>query len=336
MRMTNQSVEMSYPRVLCLGEILYDLISDELGVPYAQVKSWTAYPGGAPANVACSLVKLETPAGFIGCVGEDEPGEKLVTLLKDIGVNTAGIQRHSTAPTRQIYVIRTETGDRQFVGFGDRQTSEFADTFLKADELPVNLFDAADYLVLGTLEMAYETTRQAIEQALELADQHQVKTVLDVNWRPMFWSDVGEAKTQIKAMLHQVDFLKLSDDEADWLFETTDPGVIAYRLDGIEGVVVTAGEHGCAYCLSESEGKVPAFAVDVEETTGAGDSFLAGLLHQLCQQGIQCLSQPSIARDIVTYASAVGALTATRPGAIAAQPTQAEVEAFLHLSTQAS
>ena len=76
--------------------------------------------------------------------------------------------------------------------------------------------------------------------------------------------------------------------------------------------------------------------VDVDETTGAGDSFLAGFLHQLCQRGLDALEQAEEIGEIVTYASAVGALTATRPGAIAAQPTRAEVEAFLHLYYQDS
>lgn len=336
MTMNNAPAPHSNPRVLCLGEVLYDLISDQPGVPYEQVTSWTAYPGGAPANVACALVKLGTPAGFIGCVGTDEPGDGLVSLLNNIGVDTTGIQRHTTAPTRQIYVIRTETGDRQFVGFGDRNTADFADTFLNADTIPVSLFDTADYLVFGTLELAYDATGNAIHHALDLADQHSVKTVLDVNWRPMFWQDPDAAKSIIKSLLNRIDFLKLSDDEAVWLFDTQDPGVIAHRLDGIEGVIVTAGDQGCAYCLSEREGKVPAFDVDVEETTGAGDSFLAGLLHQFCTRGIQYLSKPAVAHDVVTYASAVGALTATRPGAIAAQPTKSEVEAFLHLRQQGS
>lgn len=325
---------MTNPRVLCLGEILFDLLSDQPGRPLEQVTSWTPYPGGAPANVACSLVKLGTSAGFIGCVGEDEPGQTLVDLLKEIGVDATGVQRHPTAPTREIYVVRTDTNDRIFSGFGDRDTAEFADTRLQANSLPVELFDAADFLVLGTLELAYPETRQAIEHALELAEQHYVKILVDVNWRPMFWQDPEAAKQTIQDLIKRVDFLKLSDEEAEWLFDTQDPGIIAHRLDDVEGVLVTAGGKGSAYCLSENEGKLPAFAVEAEDTTGAGDSFVAGFLHQVCQNGIQSLSDPEGAKRTVTYASAVGALTTIRAGAIAAQPTAAEVEAFLYLNQQ--
>ena len=322
---------MNTPRVLCFGEILFDLISDQPGRPLEAVTSWTHYPGGAPANVACALVKLGTSAGFVGCIGEDAPGEELVDLLRSIGVDTTGIQRHATAPTREIFVVRTAEGDRIFSGFGDRDTAEFADTHLQAKLLPVDLFANADYLVLGTLELAYPDTRQAIERAIELANQHHVKLLVDVNWRPVFWSNAEVARRTIQAFIKQIDFLKLSAEEADWLFETQDPGVIAHRLGNVEGVLVTDGDRGCAYYLGGNEGKLPAFEIEVEDTTGAGDSFVAGVVHQLCQLGLQALRDPAVARKVVAYASAVGALTTIRPGAIAAQPTAAEVEAFLYL-----
>jgi fructokinase len=69
--------------------------------------------------------------------------------------------------------------------------------------------------------------------------------------------------------------------------------------------------------------------MNVQDTTGAGDGFVAGFIHQLCQNGLKCLATPESARDVVKYASAVGGLTTLKPGAIAAQPTRREVEAFL-------
>lgn len=323
---------MTHARVLCLGEILFDCLANQPGLPLEQVESWTTYPGGAPANVACALAKLGTASGFIGCVGADELGEALVKLLQSIGVDGSGIQRQ-IAPTRKVYVLRSESGDRSFAGFGELATTEFADTRLQADRLPTELFEAADFLVLGTLELAYPDSRAAMMRALQLAEQHYLKILVDVNWRPMFWPEPDQAHEPIQALLKRVDFLKLAEEEAEWLFGTTDPGAIAHRLD-IEGVLVTAGEKGCAYCLGENEDKVAAFTVETEDTTGAGDSFVAGFLHQLCQQGIHSLTEPAIAKEIVTYATAVGALTTTRPGAIAAQPTASEVDAFLYLNQQ--
>ncbi len=314
---------------MCLGEILFDCLADQLGLKLEEVKSWTPYPGGAPANVACGLVKLGTPAGFIGAVGEDEPGNALVKLLQQVGVDTTGVQRHPTAPTRQVYVVRDLAGDRTFAGFGEYDTAEFADTHLQAKQLPESLFQEADFLVLGTLELAYPDTEQATHRALELAERYDLKIVLDVNWRPVFWQDADIARQKIQETFKRVDFLKLSKEEAEWLFDTADPGAITYRLSSVEGVLITDGENGCAYCLGENEGKLPSFSIPVVDTTGAGDSFLAGFIHQLDQHGINKLKDAETAKRIVTYASAVGALTTIKPGAIASQPTPTEVEAFL-------
>jgi fructokinase len=320
---------VNYPRVLCLGEILFDLLADQPGKPLEKVESWTGYAGGAPANVACALVKLGTSAGFVGCVGNDEPGESLVKLLTEVGVDCRGVQRHDTAPTRQVYVVRSDDGDRSFAGFGDLPPDAFADTYLMAENLSVELFEHAECLVLGTLELAYPHSRKAIAKALDFADQYDVKVLLDVNRRDMFWSDPEESPALISELLKRIDFLKVTVEEAEWLFNTTDPGAITYRLDNLEGVLVTDGDKGCAYCLSENEGTLPAFAIDVVDTTGAGDGFVAGIVHQICQHGVSSLQNAENVKQMVRFASGVGAITTMKPGAIEAQPTTAEVEAFL-------
>ncbi len=320
---------MNYPRVLCLGEALFDLLADQAGQPLEKVKSWTPYPGGAPANVACGLVKLGVSAGFVGCVGKEEPGESLVQLLAKEGVDCRGIQRHETAPTRQVYVLRTEEGERTFAGFGDRTPNEFADTYLNAKDLSVELFEHAEFLVLGTLEMAYPHSREAINRALELADLYDVKVLLDVNRRDMFWPNTEESPALISELLKRIDFLKVTVEEAEWLFNTTDPGAITRRLDGIEGVLVTDGNKGCAYCLGETEGTQAAFKVNAIDTTGAGDGFVAGIVQQICQHGVSSFPDAAKVKLMVQFATAVGAMTTLKPGAIAAQPTLAEVGAFL-------
>ncbi len=320
---------MSNPRVLCLGEILYDVLADQLGRSTAEVESWTSYPGGAPANVACALFKLGTRSAFIGAVGEDQPGNNLVKLLEEIGVDTTGVQRHSSSPTRQVLVTRKQNGDRVFAGFKDYDTAEFADTRLKAAKLPEKLFVNAEFLVIGTLELAYPESGAAVHRALELASQYDVKILLDVNWRDVFWQNPDAAPDKIREIIKKVDFLKLAKEEAELLFDTSDAGAITYRLNSVEGVLVTDGDKGCAYCLGENEDNFPAFSVSVVDTTGAGDSFVAGFVHQLLNYGVQNLRDAEVVKKIIAYASAAGALTTLKPGAIASQPTAEEVEKFL-------
>jgi fructokinase len=325
---------MDDPLVLCLGEVLFDCLADQRGRGFDEVESWTPLPGGAPANVACGLVKLGTSAGFMGTVGCDTQGNQLLNFLESEGVNTEGVQRHETAPTRQVYVLRSETGDRDFAGFGEYATTEFADTYFNALQIPTSLFLPSEFLVLGTLGLAYPDSRDAIGRALLLAEQYNLKVLLDINWRKPFWehpfwANEEDIKPPILGLAKKVDFVKLSKEEALWLFGTTDSGAIAYHLGSVEGVFVTDGEHGCSYCLSEHEGTFPGFAVEVVDTTGAGDAFVAGFIHQLCQQGMKCLQTPESVKQVVEYASAVGALTTTKLGAIASLPRADEVEAFL-------
>jgi Sugar kinases, ribokinase family len=318
---------MTDPQVICMGEMLFDRLSNQLGKPLETVKSWTDYPGGAPANTACGLVKLGISTAFIGCIGEDESGDQLVELLTKIGVNITGVQRHSSAPTRIVYVVRDEKGDRSFAGFGDRKTTEFADTYLQSEQLPEDLFKTAQFLVLGTLELAYKDSKNAILKAVELAKNYNVKLFIDINWRPMFWQDPDQAIELILNFVQNADFLKLTDEEAELLFNTINPEAIAQQLQ-IQGVFVTAGERGCSYYLAGNYGKIPAFPVNVTDTTGAGDGFTAGIINQFCKLGIESINHAKIAEEIVRFASAVGALTTTKPGAISAQPTLTEVETF--------
>jgi fructokinase len=325
------SLLMQNPAVLCLGEVLFDRIAHEVGLSPDLISTWTSYPGGAPANVACGLVKLATPAAFVGAVGQDLPGLELLQLFDRLGVNSQGIQQHPTAPTRIVDVLRDEAGDRSFGGFGGQETTVFADTFLKSEQLPLALFKTAQFLVTGTLGLAYPETGAAIQQALELAQSYNLKVVLDINWRPMFWPDLDRAVPQIQALLPQADILKLTLEEAAWLFGTVQPEAIASQLPQLLGVLVTAGAEGCSYWFGKHGGFLPAYKVAVVDTTGAGDAFLAGFLAQLWRKGLPALADPAQTKAMVQYASAVGAITTLKPGAIASQPTLEAVDAFLEM-----
>ncbi len=319
-------------QVICIGEILFDDLAEQLGRPLEDVTSWQSYPGGAPANVACGLVKLGTSAAFWGCVGQDLAGKELVELLRTIGVNTEGIQYHETAPTRKVYVTRSLVGERHFAGFGKINTTQFADTRLQADLLPLSALKKAQYLVTGTLGLAYRDSRQAILKTLASAQQQGVKVFVDINWRPVFWTNPEDAPSMIESILSHATILKCSDEEAQWLFATEDPSVIKGKFPHLQGILITAGEKGCTYCIGASQTHQSVFRVNTIDTTGAGDSFVAGFLHQCCQMGNDIFKDANLAQKAIIYASAVGALTTTQAGAIAAQPTAEEVQRFLILN----
>jgi fructokinase len=316
--------------VISLGETLIDLLANQLGTPLAQVRDWDAYPGGAPANVACGLVKLGTPTALISCLGKDEVGDKLTRLLTDIGVDVTGIQYSETAPTRQIYVLRSADGDRTFAGFIDRlPTTKFADVYLAAELLPQSLFVDAKLLSIGTISLAHPVSAAATYRALELAQKYHLKIFVDVNWRSMFWDDIQTAKIVILEVLALANFVKMSDDEAQWLFETIDPQLIRDRLPHTQGIFITAGAQGCGYSLGEQHGFVPAFDVVSIDTTGAGDSFVAACIHQLCHQGFDSIQTAEMATKSIRYAAAAGAIATLSAGAIDSQPTDADILHFL-------
>jgi fructokinase len=309
--------------VICLGEVLFDLLADQVGVGNDQVTSWTPLAGGAPANVACGLMKMSingaNQARFIGCVGNDQPGLELTAKLRAIGVDISGVQYHPTAPTRQVQVLRTLSGDRSFGGFGSVPSDQFADAQLS--QIPPELFVGADFLLLGTLALAYPASAASTWRAVELAKAQGVKILVDVNWRPSFWADPQMALVSMRQLLAQADFIKFAQEEAELLYQETMPLALCKHLPQAEGIVVTDGGNICRYWLGGEVGEQPAFAVDAIDTTGAGDAFVAGLLQQL--------GMGKSAAATIRYAAAAGALTTLKPGAIDAQPTHTEILHFL-------
>ena len=323
--------------VICLGEALFDLLANQPGVTLAQVTAWTAYPGGAPTNVACGLAKLGTKVALISCLGQDSVGQQISDLLAKERVNIIGIQRHQTAPTRQIYVTRSLDGDRTFAGFiNDLSSDQFADAYLAGDRIPESLFEDANFLAIGTISLATPISYTATYKAIELAHKYHLQILVDVNWRDKFWDDKNRAKEVILELLTQASLIKMAKEEAQWLFDLPESSSLAainlqliqQKLPSIQGLFVTDGSEGCKYSLNNLIGFVPAFKVQAIDTTGAGDSFVAALIHQLSQQDIQTIQDYETIEKIIKYASAVGAITTLKAGAIDAQPTHDDIVNF--------
>lgn len=330
-----------HPTLVTIGEALYDCLADELGKPKEEVSSWTPYPGGAPANVATAASRLGDHTAFISAIGEDDLGDNFMALLRERNVNVEYVQR-VRQPTRKVLVTRTLQGDREFAGF-DRSTESYADCFIDETQIPSDLISNASACVSGTLGLAYAETRKSIEKVTNLAKDSPCTLIIDLNWRPVFWNDVDRAHKIISEFVHLADLLKITDEEAEWLLgipaqtALNNPQGVLSHFPNAKGVLISAGEYGSSYAFRSGEkidvsGTVPVLPVKIADTTGAGDAYLAGFIHfMLASGGIDSLRHdPETIHKAVQFATACGAATCTKPGAIDAQPNLQDIETLLH------
>jgi fructokinase len=247
------------------------------------------------------------------------------------------VQRDPQRPTRIVLVHRDAQGERSFGGFAGDRGAGFADQALDAAALATALpplLPGARWLQIGTIPMASPASAAALQAAIALAEQAGVAVALDVNWRPTFWDPAASpdaapsavAAAAIRPLLERAALIKLAAEEAQGLFASSDPALIQAALPQKPAVVVTDGAAQVAWCFGASCGVMPAFSVPVVDSTGAGDAFLAGLLHQVCDQPELLGSGAEVA---IRFASACGALVCGGAGAIDPQPTLEQVQRFL-------
>ncbi|CAN8063186.1 unnamed protein product [Agarophyton chilense] len=334
----NQS-PLGAPQILCAGEILYDLYAPP-DTSTQDIELWSRVPGGAPANVAAALAQLGTGSAFIGMVGDDEGGDGLRRALVEKKVNIDGVQTAEGRRTRTVFVRVFEDGDRDFVGFGGDNRS-FADTQqIDGEKLPGVLFYAAKMLMLPTLGLAFDGCSKSYDLVLEMAKMCMLETVVDVNWRPVFWSDYSdeEARKRIVNMTRKADILKISLDEVRFVFGEAlardaleDPERVRQTAQN-KGVLITDGANGSAYAFNYGEavaGRAAAMQAEggVVDTTGAGDAFLAGFLSEMMRKGgTAALRDAAKVRDMVEIATATASFVIARKGVFSSLPSLREVE----------
>ena len=309
--------------VLCLGDALIDIIATDRVRSLVEADSFVARNGGAPANVAVALSRLGIPAAFCGAVGNDPFGRRLVAGLTEERVDTSRVLEREAATTI-AFAWKDEQGDGQFWLLRN------ADATLSPDDVTIANIEAAAAIVVGSVALAAEPSRAAVNDAVHLATRANVPVCFDVNLRPTLWPDLTMAQGACQPILINASLLKLSLDDARGLLNTGDhPATIVRELAETTRapiIVLTDGARGCWYLADDGNVQhVPAVPVEAVEPTGAGDAFMAALISRLLSRNWSVPDE----RDI-RFAAAAGALTTMRPGAWDGLPTATEVEAFVN------
>lgn len=308
--------------IISLGEALIDFIpldSDNI--------SYQKSPGGAPANVAVGVARLQAKSTFIGKVGNDVLGRFLQKTLADYGVNTSSMLLTDDIRTGVVFVT-LENGERSF----DFYINPSADRFLTEEEIDEKLFDENKILHFGSISLISEPTRSATIKAVKLAKEKGLTVSYDPNLRLGLWDSGEAAKEQIISMLPYADILKISEEELEFITGEKDIEKGAEKLAAYEIplVLVTLGSEGSYIFTREGHQHVPARKVTTVDTTGAGDAFVSGILYMANEwDGEISAITLEKAVELATFASVSGSLAASEKGAMTALPSLEQVQSIL-------
>jgi len=326
---------MKKKKVICIGEALIDRIRNKSD------QGFTDFLGGAPANVACALRKLKIDSIFIGSLGSDDFGKKFIAQFNKLGVNLDFLQLDNDASTRVVNVDRDQFGDRFFSGFEESSHSCFADEVLCKELIEKEIlkleksFLETKYLVTGTILLSSPISSETIFFLLEQAKKLEVKVVIDLNWREVFWDHSSfsskiskdQRVNLIREFLNHSSVLKLAREEATLFFEDVNPLLISQQLSNRPDVIITDGKNPIEWYINKLQGitETPT-SEKIVDTTGAGDAFLAGLISKLISSGYP--SNEKEIEDCIKFAGVCGLLTCLGEGAIEQQPYYEKVNKF--------
>jgi fructokinase len=276
-------------KAVAYGEVLWDVFANEKKI------------GGAPLNVALRMKTLGWEVAMISCVGKDEDGKAIIDQVTSLGLETTAIMQTENFPTGLVNVTLNERGSASYeISYPSAWDKIVLSDFAK------KVVADADVLIYGSLVCRDQVSRQSLEELLTT----KAYKVFDVNLRkPHYTYEI------LEQLMHSADFIKFNDEELLEIaaamqspFTSLEDNMrfIAEQTN-VKAMCVTKGKHGALLMwegqLYENEG----FPVEVADTVGAGDSFLAALIASL-------LSGKTPQRAI-DFACAVGALVAQAPGA---------------------
>ena len=276
--------------VICFGEVLWDIL------PTGQ------QPGGAPFNVAVHLHQLGQPVELISRVGDDELGRELLAFIESKGLSTAHVQQGHTHLTG---VVKANVDDANEVVY--KIVQPVAWDYIQYEPALAELVAQADVLVYGSLVARQAGSREALYRLLENAQFR----VFDVNLRPPHYT-----KEITKYLLEKSHLVKMNHHELAEIMEWFGRGPVHDRAEAmqwlaeryhLQGVCVTCGADGAMLWTGGQLYRAPGLPVQVCDTIGSGDAFLAALL-----KGWLAAEEPEA---MLRFACAAGALVATHQGA---------------------
>ncbi len=302
-------------QVWCLGDAVVDLLPEGEG-------RLMQCAGGAPANVAVGIARLEGKSGFIGRVGQDPFGKFMYNTLCREKVNTDFMTFDESQRTSTVVVALDDEGERSFT-FMVRPS---ADLFLRADDLPA--FRQGEWLHCCSIALSAEPSRTTTLLAMQRIREAGGFVCFDPNIRTDLWQDPQMLQQCLEHAFALADVVKLSEEELAFMMASTDLRIAMKTLAerfAIKLLLVTQGKAGVLALLQGVIFHYPSVPVASVDTTGAGDAFVAGLLWQLAQTGLP-QSEVDLASGL-RYAQRCGALATTAKGAMTALPRLAALMA---------
>lgn len=311
--------------ILVCGEALVDLFLDP---PEGAEMAGRAFAGGSPFNVAIGLARLGVPVGFLGAISLDGIGAMLAERLRQEGVDPRFIARSDRLST--ISAVATGADGQPSYGFHGEGA---ADRFLLPADLPATLPPEVRALTFGSYSMAVEPTGATLA-ALAEREHGRLVISVDPNLRPGVVPDMALWTRAAERFYRTATIIKASDEDVRiaWGGKLSLQDAAAYWLGlGAKLVMITRGAEGVVGFCARGSVEVPAKAVDVRDTVGAGDSFHAALLARLSQterlsiEGVAGLSV-AVLGDLLNYAATAASITVARRGADLPKATEVAAE----------
>ncbi|KRF06342.1 sugar kinase [Arthrobacter sp. Soil782] len=282
--------------------------------PLAHVPSLDLGIGGAESNVAIALCRLGTSVMWAGRIGADSLGDLVLRELNAEGIQVKAVT-DTTAPTG-LMIKERRTPDAMKVWY---YRSGSAGSKLDRNDIPVEEIASAKLLhITGITPALSASAAEAVRFAVQSAREAETPISFDLNYRAALWS-AEDAGMAFRDIITQVDLVFAGDDEARLVVQGEDAAELARKLTdlGPKQAVVKRGERGAVAHIDGADYQVPAVAVRVVDTVGAGDAFVAGYLSEFLRG-----ATPT---ERLTTAARVGAFACTVPGDWEGNPRRSEL-----------